>query len=211
MRHFALTAGRKVLGFSLPCLRQQEGVGPPRKPLPRKKIPANLRSLARGHTDLCVKVLAGIVSQEAVPPAARVSAAGILLDRGWGRAPQPHAGEDGKDIHVTIRKIRRRLGLTSICHSTARVDSSIRIICRSSVAAKTNAFGTGAILGPRRTTMPQLVPFAIATWVGAWVTAAKNDFYQLNQWSEEDSPLRQHPFADVRGRSETSKSGHERR
>ena len=97
--------GRKVLGFSLPCLRQQEGVGPPRKPLPRKKIPANLRSLARGHTELCVKVLAGIVSQEAVPPAARVSAAGILLDRGWGRAPQPHAGEDGKDIHVTIRKM----------------------------------------------------------------------------------------------------------
>ena len=37
--------------------------------------------------------------------AARVSAAGILLDRGWGRAPQPHAGEDGKDIHITIRKM----------------------------------------------------------------------------------------------------------
>jgi hypothetical protein len=87
------------------CSRHQEGVGPPRKPLPRKKIPANLRSLARGHTELCVKVLAGIVSQEAVPAAARVSAAGILLDRGWGRAPQHHAGEDGKDIHVTIRKM----------------------------------------------------------------------------------------------------------
>jgi hypothetical protein len=40
-------------------------------------------------------VLSGIVSQEAVPPAARVSAAGILLDRGWDRALQPHAGEDG--------------------------------------------------------------------------------------------------------------------
>jgi hypothetical protein len=35
--------------------------------------------------------------------AARVSTAGILLDRGWGRAPQPHAGEDGKDIRVTER------------------------------------------------------------------------------------------------------------
>ena len=45
------------------------------------------------------------VSQEAIPPAARVSAAGILLDRGWGRAPQPHAGEDGADILVTIRQI----------------------------------------------------------------------------------------------------------
>ena len=84
----------------------QEGVDPPRKPLPRKKIPRDLRSLARGHTELCLKVLAGIVSQEAVPPAARVSAAGILLDRGWGRALQPHAGEDGKDkIRVVIRHI----------------------------------------------------------------------------------------------------------
>jgi hypothetical protein len=32
-----------------------------------------------------------------------VSAAGILLDRGRGRAPQPHSGEDGGDI--TIRQI----------------------------------------------------------------------------------------------------------
>ena len=68
--------------------RQQEGVGSPRKYLPRKTIPADLRSLARGHTELCIKVLAGIVSQEAIPPAARVSAAGILLDRGWGKAQQ---------------------------------------------------------------------------------------------------------------------------
>ena len=82
-------------------MRQQEGVGPPRKHLPRKKIPADLRSLARGHTELCIKVLAGIVSQEAIPPAARVSAAGILLDRGWGRAPQPHTGDDDNDIRVT--------------------------------------------------------------------------------------------------------------
>jgi hypothetical protein len=84
---------------------QQEGVGPPRKPLPRKQIPPDLRSLARGHTELCIKVLAGIVSQENVPPGARVSAAGILLDRGWGRAPQSHAGEDGSDLRITIRQI----------------------------------------------------------------------------------------------------------
>ena len=86
----------------------RRGVGPPRKHLPRKRLPADLRSLARGHTELCIKVLAGIVSQEAVPPAARVSAAGILLDRGWGRAPQTHTGEDGEgDIRVTIRHIVR--------------------------------------------------------------------------------------------------------
>ena len=32
-------------------------------------------------------------------------AAAILLDRGWGKAPQPHTGEDDKDIRVTIRTI----------------------------------------------------------------------------------------------------------
>ena len=26
----------------------------------------------------------------------------MLLDRGWGKAPQPHTGEDDKDIRVTI-------------------------------------------------------------------------------------------------------------
>jgi hypothetical protein len=61
--------------------------------------------LARGHTELCIKVLAGIVSQEAMPPAARVSAAGILLDRGWGKAVQSVAGDDGQPLTVVIRQI----------------------------------------------------------------------------------------------------------
>jgi hypothetical protein len=52
---------------------------------------------------LCIRVLAGIVSQEAMPPAARVSAAGILLDRGWGKAPQDLTA-DG-EIKVTIRNM----------------------------------------------------------------------------------------------------------
>ena len=40
------------------------------------------------------------------PPAVRVQAASILLDRGWGRVPQAHTGEDGEgDIRVTIRHI----------------------------------------------------------------------------------------------------------
>ena len=34
-----------------------------------------------------------------------MQAANILLDRGWGKPPQPHTGEDGKDIRVVIRHI----------------------------------------------------------------------------------------------------------
>ena len=40
------------------------------------------------------------------PVSARVSAAIALLDRGWGKPPQAHAGEDGKgSIQVTIRHL----------------------------------------------------------------------------------------------------------
>jgi hypothetical protein len=43
--------------------------------------------------------------QADAPPGARIQAIAILLDRGWGRAPQPHSGEDGGDITITIRQI----------------------------------------------------------------------------------------------------------
>jgi hypothetical protein len=45
---------------------------------------------------LCIKVLAGIVSQKAIPPAARVSAAG-----GWGKAQQD--GNVQGEVRVTLR------------------------------------------------------------------------------------------------------------
>src|SRR4051794_23752336 len=54
-------SARMLTWWLLPCRRrQQEGGDPPRKPLPRKKVPADLRSLARSHTEMGVKVLAGI-------------------------------------------------------------------------------------------------------------------------------------------------------
>jgi hypothetical protein len=87
--------------------RQQEGVGPPRKPLPKKKISPDLRSLARSHTLLSIKVLAGI-AQNGQNDAARVAACTALLDRGFGRPPQAHTGPDDKDIGVTIRQIFER-------------------------------------------------------------------------------------------------------
>ena len=49
------------------------------------KTPAEIRSLARAHTASAIKVLVGIMLQAKAPPAARVSAANALLDRGWGR------------------------------------------------------------------------------------------------------------------------------
>ena len=69
--------------------------------LPRKKIPPDLRSLARGHTALCIKVLAGSLAKRPCHRP-RVSAAGILLDCGSGCAQQPHTGEDCGNIRIVV-------------------------------------------------------------------------------------------------------------
>jgi hypothetical protein len=73
--------------------------------LSTKRIPANIRSLCRSYTGEAVRSLAAIMRQADAPPKARIQAIAILLDRGWGKAAQPHTGEDDKDIRVTIRNI----------------------------------------------------------------------------------------------------------
>ena len=69
------------------------------------KAPADLRSLARSHTEMCVRVLAGIAREKKSGASARAIACGHLLDRGWGKPAQPHVGDDELPIAVTIRKI----------------------------------------------------------------------------------------------------------
>jgi hypothetical protein len=49
------------------------------------KAKADIRSLARSHTESAIKVLAGIMNQSDANAAARVAAAQALLDRGWGK------------------------------------------------------------------------------------------------------------------------------
>ncbi|WP_439374791.1 hypothetical protein [Bradyrhizobium sp. DASA03120] len=73
--------------------------------MPRKAIPADIRSLCRAYTAEAIRHLAAIMRQPEYPPAARVQAANVLLDRGWGKAVQPIAGEDGEPLRVIIRQI----------------------------------------------------------------------------------------------------------
>ncbi|MCK1387351.1 hypothetical protein [Bradyrhizobium sp. 21] len=73
---------------------------PARSPTPRKTSKARtlteIRSLARSHTRTAIRVLVGIMRSDDATPAARVSAANAILDRGWGKAAQPiENGEDG--------------------------------------------------------------------------------------------------------------------
>jgi hypothetical protein len=69
------------------------------------KTTADIRSLAREHTALCIRTLAHIVRSPKAPEGARVVAANSLLDRGWGKAEQVHAGPDGGPIRVIIRQV----------------------------------------------------------------------------------------------------------
>ena len=62
---------------------------------PTSKAAAEIKALAKKHSKAAIKVLAAIMNQADGPATARVSAAQALLDRGWGKAAQPVAGEDG--------------------------------------------------------------------------------------------------------------------
>lgn len=73
------------------------------------KTPTQIKSLARGHTETAINVLAGVMNQSDAPPAARVSAASAILDRGWGKPAQAVIGGDDDEPAVKIDAIIRRI------------------------------------------------------------------------------------------------------
>jgi hypothetical protein len=56
------------------------------------KASADIRSLARAHTETAVRTLVGIMRQPKAPASARVAAAEAILNRGWGKPTQPIEG-----------------------------------------------------------------------------------------------------------------------
>lgn len=71
----------------------------------KKERIADPRSLARNHTVRAIQVLAGIMDRGKSEDV-QMRSADILLQRGWGRPPQPVTGADGEgDIRITIRNI----------------------------------------------------------------------------------------------------------
>ena len=57
-------------------------------PSGRPAVVGELRELARKHTDDALNALIDVCNNKASPPAARVTAACALLDRGYGRPMQ---------------------------------------------------------------------------------------------------------------------------
>ena len=59
----------------------------------RPKVVAEVRELAREHTGKAIETLVSIMANPKAAPAARVSAANALLDRGYGRPAQHISGD----------------------------------------------------------------------------------------------------------------------
>jgi hypothetical protein len=59
----------------------------------RPKVVAEIKELARAHTGKAIETLVSIMANPKAAPAARVSAANALLDRGYGKPPQHITGE----------------------------------------------------------------------------------------------------------------------
>lgn len=67
------------------------------------KLPTDVKALARVHTESALNVLAGVMNAPDAPHSARVAAATVILNRGWG---QPHQSVDLTADIVTTKVIR---------------------------------------------------------------------------------------------------------
>jgi hypothetical protein len=67
----------------------------------------HIASLARSYTDTAIKTLAGIMMEQTSPPMARIAAAKVLLDRGWGKCAQTHHVDvnDGGTVLKVVNEI----------------------------------------------------------------------------------------------------------
>src|SRR6476661_5713004 len=68
----------------------------------RPKVIAEVKELARAHTGEVIETLVSIMTNTKSAPAARVSAANALLDRGDGKPPQYITGEGGPSYVVRL-------------------------------------------------------------------------------------------------------------
>ena len=74
-------------------------------PRGRPKSDFAIAELCRPHTKAAVAALVSIMGDKRAPPAARVSAAGHLLDRGWGKPAQTITGANGGPLISSFAQI----------------------------------------------------------------------------------------------------------
>ena len=69
------------------------------------RLPSDVRSLARQHTQGALETILGIMYQPKSPPAVRLAAAQTLWDRGWGKAATIIDTPDGQPLQLVERRI----------------------------------------------------------------------------------------------------------
>ena len=79
-------------------------------PRGRPKSDFTIAAQCRIHTKEAVASLVSIMGNENAPPAARVSAASAILDRGWGRPAQTITAEVNGPITITWLPVQRAIG-----------------------------------------------------------------------------------------------------
>ena len=68
----------------------------------RPKVVAEVKELARAHTGEAIETLVSIMTNPKSAPAARVSAANALLDRGFGKPAQHITGDGGPSFVMRL-------------------------------------------------------------------------------------------------------------
>lgn len=72
------------------------------------KASAEVRSLARAHTETAVSTLRGICTSKKAPASARVAAAEALLNRGWGKPKEFHELDVSDQLAELLKAIDGR-------------------------------------------------------------------------------------------------------
>lgn len=85
----------------------------------RSKALVEVKALAQQHTESAVQALADIVLDTDAPPAARVAAASVILDRGWGKPTQQ------MDVNVKHNFVEALRELERIRREHAAVGTSV--------------------------------------------------------------------------------------
>ena len=80
--------------------------GRPRRPakVEAHKIIADVKAAARELTPQALETLQEVMENKRAPPAARVSAATAILDRGWGRPTETVKAQVGLDLVWLLRR-----------------------------------------------------------------------------------------------------------